>query len=196
MYQREGNRAADSAAKLALAKCDVPRHVRDRTANTSLLVQQLGLYYGRLLAWLKRREFLPRAAPLEKRETVRVKRLPQHVIALDPSGRARCVKCLRLHGTAQQFGPCSAPRRSHILMRLGTGIFCNRCGAYSFARTFNLAAECTGGPSGNVARLRLRRMCRGDHPITGRYVSAATPVDPVQDFLVELGTDLPVLEEE
>ena len=65
-----------------------------------------------------------------------------------------------------------------MVFTLGHGLFCAKCGAYSFSKTMRLAEQCPGRAVGAV-RYRLRRMLSGKHPLSGAFLDAPAPVDDV-----------------
>ena len=78
-------------------------------------------------------------------------------------------------------------------MSLGSGVFCGKCGAYSFQRLELLGGECsgriTGGTHGSTAH-RLRKMMQGCHPRSGEPKGQAAPIDPaIAAYSIVLGVD-------
>ena len=99
-----------------------------------------------------------------------------HVLCVGPGGRQRCVKCLRL-AASLPGAPCLGTRqRPRDVFTLGPGIFCRRCGSYSFTRTVHLCATCKGQPSGPVVIYRLAKMLSGRHPVSGAWIAAPAPL--------------------
>ena len=83
--------------------------------------------------------------------------LAKHLF-VEVAGKERCVRCLRLaNKRSEQCNWASG----HVLWQLGKGIFCIRCGAFSFHSTIKLACNCTGKC---LAPARLTRMLKGMHP--------------------------------
>ena len=70
---------------------------------------------------------------------------------------------------------------------LQTGLFCGKCGAYSFSRTCKLAADCKGRPHSKAAAIRLARLYSGRHPILDKQLGYPRQLgDPAEALYVEL----------
>ena len=88
------------------------------------------------------------------------------MVADAASGRNRCCRCFRLGHGADAEQPClSGGGRRHTMCRLGGGMFCSTCGAYSFAGTRRLASACKGPPAAKSSAAKtLGRLLAGNHP--------------------------------
>ena len=76
----------------------------------------------------------------------------------------------------------------HALAVLGGGVFCLRCGAYSFRALRLLSGECRGRPADVAAAWRKNRMIRGKHPVNGAALGEAQRIDSAADcFSIMLG---------
>ena len=117
-------------------------------ARTDDFAVHLSVAYARVIDWaLAAPQRLPEPTPLETLFRLpRPPPLPAHTFAEDQQGVERCVRCL-LPPALAAGRPCR-PHGSlgHILYSLGRGVFCSRCGAYSFQRLELLAAACSGPP--------------------------------------------------
>ena len=73
---------------------------------------------------------------------------------------------------------------------LGQGLFCARCGAYSFTRTVKLHGSCSGRVVDSTINRRLGRLWAGRHPITGAAIGVPRVLgDPAEALYIYL--DLP-----
>ena len=147
--------------------------------------RKLLLYYGRCLHWASKHDFLPAWAP----NRPVIPKLRTHHIVDSPCGNKRCVHCLRLQSACTPDNCLDVHHVPHRVVVLpGYGLFCESCGAYSFARTCKLARTCRNRISGPAVGRRRDRMLRGLHPVTGQFL--ALPVgllDPPQAMWVDLG---------
>ena len=108
---------------------------------------------------------------------------------MDKQGVERCVRCLLPPGLAAGR-PCRAHGTlGHNVYSLGKGIFCSRCGSYSFKRLELLAAACTGPPPKHgPTAWRLGRMIAGRDPKSGKSLGTPLKVDPARSlFSIVLG---------
>jgi hypothetical protein len=163
MWQRAGNTFADvRAGQGALLHPQSPA-LWQRHARSSKLALCLVKYFARVLEVVVPGDLLP---PRASRPFV-VPLLPVHSVALGPGGALRCVRCFRNAGKGGTVGGDCVPRyvTPHYPAALGKGVFCTRCGAYSFARTVRLCGACPGKPPGATVAGRLARMLRGVHPV-------------------------------
>ena len=161
-------------------------------ARTEAFALHLSIAYARLLQWAVDEEGrLPEATPLECIfRPPRPPPLPAHEFAADREGCERCVRCLLPQVLAQER-PCRPHGAlGHALFAHGAGIFCGRCGAYSFQRLELLGSVCTGPPPPNgPTAWRRRRMLDGWHPTKTRaWLGVPTRVDPaIETFSIVLG---------
>ena len=130
-----GNHWADRMAKRA-----ADWHPQDADAVNSLarahaLSRQLCIAYAKLLEWATgQADRLPPVTPLEGIfKTPRPPPIPAHTFAQDQAGCERCVRCM-LPTSLTAGRPCRPHGTlGHAIFSLGTGVFCNRCGVYSFS---------------------------------------------------------------
>ncbi len=158
--------------------------------RTRLLSVQLAVAYARTLAWaLESPGRMPERSVLG--ELFRLPRpppLPVHTFACDRAGSERCVQCGLPPGLAARQACRPAGSLGHRFCSLGSGVFCTRCGAYSFVRSGLLAVGCKGRPADAAARWRRDRMLMGRHPVSGVFVASPVLVDLAQDvFTIVLG---------
>ena len=132
---------------------------------------------------------LPAITPLESIfRTPRPPPLPAHCFAMDAAGEERCVRCLLPPSLA-----CGRPCRphgslQHRLYRLGKGMFCGRCGAFSFEQVVLLGGACKGRPTSSGSEWRLKRLFRGHNPKTNESIGTPFLVDPaLASFAIVLG---------
>ena len=144
-----GNAWADAKAKLARALHPAPPLETVSLARVSAFTQHLVIHYARMLDWATSGPGrLPDISPLERIfKLPRPPPIPEHCFAEDASGEARCIHCL-LPPSLAKGRPC---RRHgtlrHKVFRLGSGIFCGRCGAHSFEQVVLLSSGCHGRPT-------------------------------------------------
>ena len=163
--------------------------------QTDAFAHHLAIAYARMLEWaVEVPGRLPAITPLERLfPRPRPPPLPSHTFAVDGSGLERCIRCY-LPPQLAECRPCRARgSEGHSLMSLGSGVFCRKCGAYSFQRLELLGGECsgriTGGTHGSTAH-RLRKLLQGCHPRTGKTLGQAAPIDPaLAAFSVVLGDE-------
>ena len=107
--------------------------------------------------------------------------LPEHCFVHDRVEQERCLRCL-LPPALALGRPCR-PQGSlrHRLYRLGAGVFCRRCGFYSFMELNRLKASCPGRATAQGNVWRLRRMLEGRHPKSGVFIGMPSPIDPATE---------------
>jgi len=168
--RREGNIFADGLAKEGARMHPTSAVVNNRLAKCNQLLLLLAPYYARLLVWIFDAKAQPDVVTYSRRCRYFV--LPKHIFATGPGGLSRCVRCLRLRvdcrGGLLECTPDGA--RPHYILQLGGGMFCGRCGSYSFRQTKNLAIGCAGTPPSVEVGRRLGRMLDGRHPISGKIL--------------------------
>ena len=158
--------------------------------RTRQLSVHLAVAYARTLAWaLESPERLPERSVLGKLFRLpRPPPLPVHTFACDRAGSERCVQCGLPPGLAARQACRPAGTLGHRFCSLGSGVFCTRCGAYSFVQSRLLAAGCSGRPADAAARWRRDRMLKGRHPVKGVFVAPPVLVDlALEAFTLMLG---------
>ena len=185
LWQREGNRLADVAAKSVFLDCAAARAHADRMRRTEWVSTQVLLYFGRLLAWLAQYNLLP-LRDVAERKPPRMP-TPKHILLQSPCGNQRCLRCFRIGAECVQ-APCRLlPRRPHRVHVLGEGLFCARCGAYSFHRTVKLQDGCRGRPANASAAQRLAHLMAGRHPTSGAPLGIPREMcDPAHELYMYL----------
>ena len=171
-------------------ECPAARAHAERARRTEWVSAQILLYFGRLLSWLAQCSLLPhRDAAERKLPTIPA---PRHILLHSPCGNQRCLRCFRIGADCIQ-APCrQQQRRPHRVYVLSDGLFCARCGAYSFRRTVKLHDDCAGKPSNATAALRLAQMVAGRHPISGSPLGMPRELcDPAHELYIYLEPPLP-----
>ena len=177
MHRRWGNNWADTLAKAGAALHPDRPQCRVRAAQMTGILREVLPFFGRALASLVDRDFLPKRP--DPTGLVRIPRLSPHVVVeFGEEGAERCCKCLRFGRAGKVPGSClPSGTRQHSLYELGGGIFCSTCAAYSFSRTRMLASACTGFPdSKSSAMVRLNRLLSGRHPHNRRLLGTSRPL--------------------
>ena len=164
VWQRVGNCAADDAARQGAAlhpACPMNSVRLERTAH---MVTCLAKYFARVALFMVGRQLLPPRAP---RPFV-IPRFPVHTIAAGPELALRCVRCYRLAGKkGRVVGRCvPLSFRPHHPLAVGAGVFCARCGAYSFKRSVRLTGTCPNHPTSGTVAGRLASLLAGRHPMS------------------------------
>ena len=173
LFERYGNSEADISANSYAHSLDHDAATHLRIERATNLVRTIGIYIGRVLDFgvkyqvMPAREILPAGG--------RIRRCTSHVVAMGPGGTHRCLRCFRLqHELAScQSVLCLVPGencRRHVPLFVQDGVFCDRCGSYSFRRTVGLSGRCPGRPSGPAVARRLARLRLGNHPASGQFL--------------------------
>ena len=165
------------------------RIYQDRAKRTHTVSSQLLIYYGRLLGWLSHRDILPgigtRSLSVPRHSP------PRHVICESPCGRKRCVRCLRVADACSSSTCMGVHDRPHVMLLVQDGLFCQRCGAYTFSLTVRLHSACRGRPSGPSARRRLDALLQGKHPVTGVFLGLPQMLgEPAGPLVLDIGPGL------
>jgi hypothetical protein len=164
MWQKVGNTAADEAARQGAGLRPVGSMDRVRLDRTTTMVVCLAKYYARVARFVVGHKLLPArvAKPFV------IPRFPAHTIAAGPELALRCVKCYRLAGKhGSVAGRCvSLSFVPHHPLAVGAGIFCARCGAYSFKRCVRLMGSCPARPTSGTVAGRLVALLAGEHPVS------------------------------
>jgi hypothetical protein len=128
------------------------------------MVVCLAKYFARVAVFVVSHQLLPDRMP---RPFV-VPRLPTHTIAAGPELGLRCVKCYRLAGRKGTVVGRCVPNSfvPHHPLAVGAGVFCARCGAYSFRRSVRLTGSCLLKPASKTVAGRLASLLAGEHPIS------------------------------
>ena len=150
------------------------------------------IHYARILDWATSGPGrLPDISPLERIfKLPRPPPIPEHCFAEDALGEERCVFCLLPPALARGRHCRRIGTRRHKIFRLGSGIFCGRCGAHSFEQVVLLSSECLGRPTSAGNEWRLKRMLDGKRPKTGMFIGTPSLIDPaLATFAVVLGED-------
>ena len=174
-----GNAWADKRAKEAATWHPSEAQVQVSQARTHKLATQLCVAYAKMLEWATAvEERLPPISVLECLfKTPRPPALPAHTLALDQEGRERCVRCM-LPACLIEGRPCRPHGTlGHDLYSLADGIFCNRCGVYSFSQLCHIGAVCRGKAVGRGTEWRLNRMRAGRHPTKAGHLGTAKRID-------------------
>ena len=185
-----GNGFVDRQAKQAVKWHPEGPGVEQAICRTRQLSVHLAVAYARTLAWaLESPGRLPERSVLcEVFRLPRPPPLPEHTFACDRAGCERCVHCGLPRGLAARQVCRPAGSLGHRFCALGHGVFCTRCGAYSFVQSRLLAAGCNGRPADAAAKWRRDRMLKGRHPVSGVFVASPVLVDLAQDaFTIMLG---------
>ena len=135
-------------------------------------MRQLCNAYVRILDWaVQVPGRLPEVTPLERLfPKMGPPPIPEHCIVVDGAGSERCIRCMLPPGLCT--GRSCRPHGSlgHSLVALGEGLFCNRCGVYSFSQYCMLGSECKGRPIGGSTESRLARLRKGKHPRKEHFI--------------------------
>ncbi len=164
LWQRFGNTAADVCARAGAALHPNCPMVEVRLARTRTMVGALAKFVGRVGSFVLKHSLLP----VRLARPFTIPHLPAHTIASGPELALRCVKCYKLAGRLGRVVGRCVPLLfvPHHPLAVGAGIFCARCGAYSFKRCVRLMGSCPARPtSGTVAR-RLAALLAGEHPVS------------------------------
>ena len=167
MWEKVGNDLAGERAKQAATIAEHPKTLLDRVARVDRLVTIIARFFAQAVDLALSHGFLLDREPETRAQKLRA--CSRHIVALWPGGAHRCLRCYRIVGecAGQQQAQCRTTGRRHLPIFLGGGVFCGRCGSYSFARTVLLAGSCRGEPSSTAVRPRLERMLQGQHLTTG-----------------------------
>ena len=174
-----GNRAADKLAREAAKWHPAAVEVHTSTARTHLMTKRLCSSYARLLDWaVEVPGRLPDITPLESLfRKMRPPPMPEHCLAIDGNGLERCIRCM-LPPTLCSGRPCRPHGKLwHSLVAFGSGIYCDKCGVYSFSQFCMIGSVCRGCPTGNGTEWRLSRMRRGRHPTKGHFIGQPQGID-------------------
>lgn len=167
-WEKVGNDIVDGRAKQAAALAEHPQDLLDRLHKAETLVLMLGRYFARAVHLALKHQLL--VAREEVPRVFRIRACTRHLVARWPGGAMRCLRCFRLQNDCigQQASVCSVSGRRHLPSIVPGGVFCGRCGAYSFGRTMLLTGTCKGKPANIGASDRLVRLSKGLHPMTGK----------------------------
>jgi len=164
MWQIMGNASADEAARQGAGlhpECPMDRIRLERTTE---MVTCLAKYFARVARFVVGHQLIPTRAP---RPFV-IPRFPVHTIAAGPELALRCVKCYRLAGKKGRVAGRCVPLSfvPHHPLAVGAGVFCARCGAYSFKRSVRLMGSCPTLPRSKTVAGRLASLLAGEHPMS------------------------------
>ena len=185
-----GNKAADVLAREAATWHPAAPAVKASLARTHAFARQLCIAYVKVLDWaVQVPGRLPEISPVERIfPRMRPPPIPEHCFVLDGNGAERCVRCMLPPGLCT--GRSCRPHGSlgHSLVSLGEGLFCNKCGVYSFSQFCMLGSVCKGRPIGGGTANRLARMRKGRHPRKDHFVGQPSGIDTTLGvFSVMLG---------
>ena len=185
-----GNKAADLLAREAAGWHPASLEIQSSLVKSHVFMRQLCNAYVRILDWaVQVPERLPAITPLEQLfPRMRPPPVPDHCFASDGAGTERCVRCMLPPGLCDGR-PCRPHGKlGHSLVALGSGLFCNRCGVYSFTHLCSLGSVCNGRPIGGGSESRLARMRRGKHPRKEFFIGQPRGIDTTLGvFCVMLG---------
>ena len=173
-WQRDCNVMAEKLAKEATKEHPIDQAVVDRSFGTRDLLRAVAKFIGRVVARVD--DKTPKDTTADRRRKPRrrpdglrvIKKVRVHTDmgtgVAQVNGRFRCFRCFRSAASIHALPgmPCDGDRDEHALYKVGDIFFCDRCGAYSCARSVLLRNPCRGGPEGRSTA--LGRLRKGRHP--------------------------------
>ena len=174
-----GIKAADVLAREAATWHPAAPEVKASLGRTRVFMRQLCNAYVRILDWaVQVPGRLPEVTPLERLfPKMRPPPIPEHCIVVDGAGSERCIRCMLPPGLCTGRSRRHHGRLGHSLVALGEGLFCNRCGVYSFSQFCMLGSVCKGRPIGGGTESRLARMRKGKRPRKEHFVGQPRGID-------------------
>ena len=178
-----GNAWADARARVAATWHPTEPEVDVSLARAAAMAGKLLPYYAVLLDWATAAEGrLPEPTPIEQVfKLPRPPVMPEHCLVHDAAGQERCIRCL-LPAALSRGRPCRPHGvQGHRLCRLGSGVFCCKCGCYSFMELNKLRVSCPGRVTAKGNEWRLKRMIAGRDPRSDEFIGTPSFIDPATE---------------